>query len=130
MSGIISTLVTLYVLRDYGAATATETLRLMGVWPINPMDFAKTMLLVMILFAGPLFEAAIAEGEWRDWIRLRGLHQTLSSWIGWRNFVTVSAQKFSDGIKLHHAKNFSRFTSGIRGRLWSHDPPMALDSFP
>jgi prenyl protein peptidase len=45
------------------------------------------MLLVCILFAGPLFEKGIVDGDWKDWVKFKGLHETLSSWIGYRNFV-------------------------------------------
>ncbi|KAG9204857.1 hypothetical protein G6514_010091 [Epicoccum nigrum] len=45
------------------------------------------MLLVCILFAGPLFENGIVDGDWKDWVKFKGLHETLSSWIGYRNFV-------------------------------------------
>lgn len=48
------------------------------------------MLLVTILFAGPIFEHGIVDGDWRDWIKIKGVHETLSSWIGYRNYVVVS----------------------------------------
>ncbi len=41
----------------------------------------------MLLFAGPLFERATIESGWREWVKGTDLHETLSSWIGWRNFV-------------------------------------------
>lgn len=47
------------------------------------------MLLVCTLFAGPLFEQGVVDGGWKDWIRLRGLYESLSSWIGYRNFIVV-----------------------------------------
>jgi len=43
--------------------------------------------LTAILFVGPLFEAGLVEGGWRNWIRLRGLDAVISSWMGWRNMV-------------------------------------------
>lgn len=54
------------------------------------LDAGKTLLLVAILFAGPLFEAGIVEGEWRDWVRGQTAREVLSSWTGWRNLVVVS----------------------------------------
>jgi hypothetical protein len=56
-----------------------------------PVGFAETfncLLLTATLFVGPLFEAGIVEGRWRDWIRLRD-SDILSSWPGWRNLVAV-----------------------------------------
>ena len=65
-------------------------LKLLGLWPVSAFDTARTMLLVAILFAGPIFEHGIVENGFKDWLRLRGVHETLSSWIGYRNFVVVS----------------------------------------
>jgi len=45
----------------------------MGLYPSGLLESAKTLLLTSILFLGPLFEAGLAEGAWRSWIRLRGL---------------------------------------------------------
>lgn len=70
--------------------TATGVSKLLGVWPISPLDVARTMLLVIILFAGPIFEHGFVDGGFQDWIRLRGVRDSLSSWIGYRNFVVVS----------------------------------------
>ncbi|KKZ68120.1 prenyl protein peptidase [[Emmonsia] crescens] len=65
----------------------TEALRLLGWWPIGPLEIGKSFLLTALLFMGPLFEAGIVEGEWRDWIRGSRFAETLGGWIGWRNFV-------------------------------------------
>jgi prenyl protein peptidase len=62
----------------------------MGYYPLGLDETIKTLLLTAIPFAGPLFEAGIAEGGWRDWIRLRGVNETIRGWIGWRNYVAVS----------------------------------------
>lgn len=45
------------------------------------------LFLTSLLFAGPLFERAVIDSGWREWINGREIHETLSSWIGWRNFV-------------------------------------------
>lgn len=47
------------------------------------------MLLVAILFAGPLFEAGIVDGGVNEWIRGYHIREVLSSWIGYRNYVVV-----------------------------------------
>ncbi|KAF2118717.1 hypothetical protein BDV96DRAFT_361750 [Lophiotrema nucula] len=86
-SCVASTALTVWVLHQYGSATPGEMLKLLGVWPISFFDTARTLLLVAILFAGPLFEAAIVEEGLKDWIRGTHLREALSSWIGYRNFV-------------------------------------------
>jgi prenyl protein peptidase len=87
-STILCSAITALVLYNHNVS-AQDILRLLGLWPISLLDTARTLLLVCILFAGPLFENGIVDGEWRDWVRLRGLHETLWSWIGYRNFVVV-----------------------------------------
>jgi prenyl protein peptidase len=62
----------------------------MGYLPPEFTEAAKCMALTCILFLGPLFEAAIVEGAWRDWLRLRGAGELFGSWIGYRNIVAVS----------------------------------------
>jgi prenyl protein peptidase len=61
----------------------------MGYFPIGIEETVKTVGLTAILFIGPLFEACIVEGGWRDWICLRGLNAVYSGWIGYRNMVAV-----------------------------------------
>jgi prenyl protein peptidase len=87
-STTVCTAITALYLYQHGV-TAYQLLHLFGIWPITVFDIARGMLLVCILFAGPLYEAGIVDGDWKDWIKLRGLHETLSSWIGYRNFVVV-----------------------------------------
>lgn len=64
-----------------------EVLHLLGWYPISPFDIIKTLTLTALLFAGPLFERGIIDSGWREWIKGRDLHETISSWIGWRNYV-------------------------------------------
>ncbi|KAF2855001.1 Abi-domain-containing protein [Plenodomus tracheiphilus IPT5] len=85
-STIVCTAITIFVLTKH-EVSLSEVLRLLGVWPISPLDTARTMLLVTILFAGPIFEYGIVDGDLKDWIRLRGVRETLTSWIGYRNFI-------------------------------------------
>jgi prenyl protein peptidase len=66
-----------------------DMLHLLGWWPISVIDIAKTMLLVAILFTGPLFEAGVVEGGWRGWVKGTYVREVLGSWIGWRNYVAV-----------------------------------------
>jgi prenyl protein peptidase len=61
----------------------------LGYFPIGLLESAKCLLLTAILFLGPLFEAGIAEGKWRGWIRAKGLGTSVRGWIGYRNYVAV-----------------------------------------
>lgn len=67
----------------------SEALRLLGWWPVGLAEIFKSLLLTSLLFMGPLFERGVAEGEWKSWVRGTALAQSLSGWIGWRNFVAV-----------------------------------------
>ncbi|KAF2491531.1 CaaX prenyl proteinase Rce1 [Lophium mytilinum] len=87
LSCFLSAILTIYVILDWSAVTPSEALKLLGWWPISVVDITKTLLLVSILFAGPLFEAGIVDGGWKDWVRGTYVLQTLRSWIGYRNFV-------------------------------------------
>ena len=81
---------TAYVLQAYAHLRLPNILSRLGWYPISVPDIFSSLLLTSILFAGPLFERGIAEGGWRTWIQGKNLYETLSSWIGWRNFVAVS----------------------------------------
>lgn len=81
---------TYLVVSEYGKNDFKATIALLGWYPINLVDIAQVILLVAILFAGPIFEAGIVEGGWRGWIKGEGAAEVLSSWTGWRNFVAVS----------------------------------------
>ncbi len=72
-----------------GNGSPLKSLHLMGYFPVGRIEVFKYLGLTAILFLGPLFEAAVAEGRWRDWVRLRGLSASIGSWIGWRNLVAV-----------------------------------------
>ncbi|KAK2764868.1 hypothetical protein FQN54_008565 [Arachnomyces sp. PD_36] len=65
----------------------TEALALLGWWPVGFVEIFKSLLLTALLFIGPLFERGIAMGDWRDWVKGQSMKETLSGWIGWRNFV-------------------------------------------
>ncbi|KAI8943497.1 hypothetical protein NX059_001499 [Plenodomus lindquistii] len=109
-STVVCSAVTMAVLSKHHVSLS-ETFRLFGVWPISPLDTARTMLLVMILFAGPIFEYGVVDGDLNDWIRLRGVRETLTSWIGYRNLIVgpVSEEIVwrSCIIPLHILANFS-----------------------
>lgn len=72
----------------WGHATILEVLSVLGLCPVDVLDIAKCLLLVAVLFAGPLFEEAIIEGNWVHWVRPTALKEALfDSWVGYRNLV-------------------------------------------
>ncbi|KAL8710508.1 MAG: hypothetical protein Q9220_004941 [cf. Caloplaca sp. 1 TL-2023] len=87
VSVAISTLTTIYVLATYANASRLEILRLLGWFPLGVTEIVKSVMLTALLFTGPLFENAVAQGRWKDWIHGQTLQQSLGSWIGWRNYV-------------------------------------------
>ncbi|KAL9039298.1 MAG: hypothetical protein Q9180_002615 [Flavoplaca navasiana] len=82
-----STFATIYILATRANASSVDILRLLGWYPIGMVEIAKSLLLTALLFTGPLFEGAVVEGRWKNWIQGRTMHESLSSWIGWRNYV-------------------------------------------
>ena len=89
LSVIICSFSTIYVLSICAGASLVEALHLLGWYPVSILDLVKVLFLTSLLFAGPLFESGIVESGWRDWIQGHSLQDTLSSWIGFRNFVAV-----------------------------------------
>ncbi|OJJ43744.1 hypothetical protein ASPZODRAFT_862275 [Penicilliopsis zonata CBS 506.65] len=87
LSCVISMLFVSWLIVKGNNTSLSEALKLLGVWPIGIFDIAQSFLLTAVLFTGPLFERGIAEGEWREWIRGGRISESLSGWIGWRNYV-------------------------------------------
>lgn len=87
ISVALSTIITVFVLATRANASGLEILRLMGWYPLGILDIAKSFLLTALLFTGPLFERIAIEGRWKDWVRGQTIRESLSSWIGWRNYV-------------------------------------------
>ncbi|MCJ1227057.1 hypothetical protein MMC12_003712 [Toensbergia leucococca] len=83
----LASFATTYIISSTAKASPLETLRLLGWYPVGVFEIAKSLLLTSLLFAGPIFEKGVVEERWRDWIRGRSLHESLSSWIGWRNYI-------------------------------------------
>lgn len=86
-SCIISSVCTFIILCTADHETPLQALHILGWYPVGVEESVKAVALTAILFLGPLFEAGIAEGRWRSWMRLRGLNTTISGWIGYRTFV-------------------------------------------
>lgn len=89
-SCIASSIIVLWLIVEEGNSSLGAALSLLGWWPIDLADILRSLLLTAILFLGPLFERGIVEGEWRTWFRRSKLSESLSGWIGWRNYVAVS----------------------------------------
>ncbi|KAH7321538.1 CAAX protease self-immunity-domain-containing protein [Rhexocercosporidium sp. MPI-PUGE-AT-0058] len=86
-SCIICSIFTFVLLSSVENGSPIKSIHHMGWFPIGILEALKSVGLTAVLFLGPLFEGGIAEGRWRDWIRLRGLNTAISGWIGWRNFI-------------------------------------------
>ncbi|KAJ5231373.1 uncharacterized protein N7469_005961 [Penicillium citrinum] len=104
-SCVASSLIVLWLIVEEGNSSLGAGLSLMGWWPIDLADILRSLLLTAILFLGPLFERGIAEGEWRTWFRASKWSESLSGWIGWRNYVagpiTEEAMFRSAIVPLH-----------------------------
>ncbi|OWO99907.1 hypothetical protein B2J93_6962 [Marssonina coronariae] len=91
VSCTICSMITFIVLSSVNAGSPLKSLHSMGYFPVGILEAAKSLGLTAVLFLGPLYEAGVAEGGWRDWIRLRGLDAIMDGWIGWRNMVAGPA---------------------------------------
>ncbi|KAF3925830.1 hypothetical protein ABW20_dc0102880 [Dactylellina cionopaga] len=85
-SCLISTTSTLYALRLLGGIDFMTSLKVMGIWPLGVVDMVKGLALTMVLFAGPLVEKFWLDRDPRDNL-VMDVKTSLSSWIGWRNFI-------------------------------------------
>ncbi|KAL3424004.1 prenyl proteinase rce1 [Phlyctema vagabunda] len=64
---------TLLILSTRDDGSPTKAIHQMGYFPLGIQESLQAVALTAILFLGPLFEAGVVEGGWRDWILLRGL---------------------------------------------------------
>ncbi|KAL9097761.1 MAG: hypothetical protein Q9165_000087 [Trypethelium subeluteriae] len=83
----VSASVTIFITSYYGGASMQDTLHLLGWWPINLPETLKSLLLVAVLFAGPLFESGVVDGQFQNWLRGSTARDMLSPWIGIRNYI-------------------------------------------
>jgi len=79
----------------YGHLMPVDILEVFGMWPIIPSDILKSLLLLCILFQGPLFETFVVEGGARRLVLdfeevVKDVGDTLGSDVGLRNYVAVS----------------------------------------
>src|SRR5262245_2926965 len=69
--------------------SASSALHAMGYWPVGVAESWRALLLLALLFAGPLYEALLIDGLWSDWLRLEPLRYLRQDWPTWRNIVAV-----------------------------------------
>lgn len=81
ISCLASTIVTISVLTTLGHASPRDILRLFAIWPTSPWDCVQILLLLSILFIGPLFEILIVDAGWEDisWERIKTTFWTSST---------------------------------------------------
>lgn len=90
---LLCTAINVLVFIKHGS-TPQDILRLFGIYPVHLLDTARCILLVAILFAGPLFEAGIVEGYWRYWHSWSYIKDAVyDDWQGWRNIVIGPASE-------------------------------------
>ena len=93
LSCVVCTVITVYILAIKGHATPGDVLRMFGVWPISPLDIARVLALVALLFVGPLYESFVIDGDWRSWT-ISNIKEGLSAnWVGYRNLVIAPASE-------------------------------------
>ncbi|KAK3698413.1 CAAX prenyl protease [Vermiconidia calcicola] len=86
---VACTVITVYVLAIPGHCTPKEVIRLLGIWPIDPIDILRVLGLVMILYICSLYETIIVDGEWRNWSFASFKEGIFDNWIGYRNLIVA-----------------------------------------
>jgi prenyl protein peptidase len=81
---LISSLATLYILVVIAHSKPAEAFHLLGWWPVQPVEVARSCILTFLLYLGPLFEVVVVEKQLQGGY---GLLESLSSWQGYRNYV-------------------------------------------
>lgn len=79
----------LLYLPSHDGAPPQSPWHLLGYWPLGLVEAAGAVGLTALLFAGPLYEALVIDGDWRLWPRLEPLTEIWSDWATWRNLVAV-----------------------------------------
>jgi prenyl protein peptidase len=91
LSCLISTLITISILTIPGHASIRDVLRLFGLAPVLPWDCGKVLLLLAVLFLGPLYEYVVVDAAWKEWRELRrSVKDTFwTTWPAFRNMVVA-----------------------------------------
>lgn len=98
ITSFVSSLVLFLFLVFEANITPLESLHLMGWFPVDFSEIARSLLLVILLFLGPLFEAGIADAQWQIWVSPSSIKYSLSRWMNWRNYIAVRYSVYSHGI--------------------------------
>ena len=102
ISTALCSVVTFLVLSALSENESSSALQAMGYWPLGLWDALRSLLLVALLFAAPLYEALLIDGLWKEWTTLRPLYSVWHEWTSWRNLVMVSPPtKTSHAAPLH-----------------------------
>ncbi|KAI1189872.1 CaaX protease [Nemania serpens] len=84
---VVCSLITFAILTSKGRVASHEALHSMGYWPLGLPEAVRSLLLTAVLFAGPLYEALLVDGEWRHWLSLEPVTSLFGDWIRWRNII-------------------------------------------
>lgn len=91
ISTTLSSILTFLLLSALAEDGSSSPLQAMGYWPLGLWESIRSLFLVGLLFAGPLYEALVVHGLWKDWTTLRPLSDVWHEWTSWRNLVMVSS---------------------------------------
>ncbi|KAI0115822.1 CaaX protease [Nemania sp. FL0031] len=84
---VVCSLITLAILTSRGQATYGDALHSMGYWPLGLAETGRALLLTAILFSGPLYEALLVDGGWKQCFSREPVTGLLTDWIRWRNII-------------------------------------------
>ena len=87
------TLVTVYTLAFYAHADPRETLRLLGIHPVDPLDALRVLGLVLVLFTCSIYENVLVDEEWRAWSPAAFKAGLWDIWISYRNLIVAPASE-------------------------------------
>lgn len=90
---VACTVITAYVLAIHGHATVQDVAHLLGAWPMDLRDVVKVLGLVAVLFAGPLYESLVVDGDWRDWSVSNFKEALFDRWTGYRTYIIAPASE-------------------------------------
>ncbi|WPH04054.1 Hypothetical protein R9X50_00693800 [Acrodontium crateriforme] len=81
------TMIAVVVLTTHGHASPFDVLHLLGIWPVVALDVVKTIVLLAVLFIGPLYESLLVDGDWCSWSPSSLKEAVWDRWTGYRNLI-------------------------------------------
>ncbi|CAI4211431.1 unnamed protein product [Parascedosporium putredinis] len=87
VSTALCSILTLVIICQQPEWSLKDALWIMGIWPVGMRESVNCLLLVALLFAGPLYETFLLDGVWKDLTRLTYLKSLWQEWTIWRNIV-------------------------------------------